>query len=215
MNLPRVYGIVDGEITAKRGLSLSDAAEALLDGGMLMLQLRWKGSYTREVYAEAVRMADACRAAGGMFIINDRSDIALLLDAGVHVGQDDLPPQEVRGLLGLDRAVGVSTHNEGQFAAAMRAPVDYIAVGPIYSTGSKQKPDRVVGVADLARLRRMYEGPLVAIGGITRERAPAVWSAGADSLAVIADLYPDPCTKASVRERAAEWVRVSKHDDTR
>lgn len=232
MRLPAVCGIVDGEVLARKSLPMSIAAEALLEGGLRWLQFRWKGSYTREVYAEASRISEHCRAVGALLMINDRADIALLLDAGVHTGQDDLPPLEVRRIAGRDRIVGVSTHNEAQFVEALGAPVTYIAIGPMYATLSKERPDPVVGTTELARLCRMlpagvegslphgrgsvdssragFDGPVVAIGGITRERAPDVWKAGAGSVAIIGDLYPDHCTKAAVRARAEEWIRIMR-----
>jgi thiamine-phosphate diphosphorylase len=209
MTLPAVYGILDGHCLASRGLSITQAAEALVEGGLRLLQLRWKDTYTREVCAETATVARLCRDAGAVFVINDRADIALLANAGVHTGQDDLAPVAVRRVVGPGTIVGISTHNENQFREAMCAPVDYIALGPVYGTSSKARPDPVVGLSELARLSSLYDGPLVAIGGITRERAPDVWRAGAGSVAVISDLYPEPCTRAPVRSRAEEWIRIA------
>jgi thiamine-phosphate pyrophosphorylase len=216
MTLPPVYAIVDGDVLAKRCLEVVTAAEALLEGGIRLLQLRWKSQFGRHAYEQARQIAALCANAAAQFVVNDRADIAVLLGAGVHVGQEDLIPADVRTIVGPEAFVGVSTHNEAQFAAAVEEPVSYIALGPIYGTVSKERPDPVVGVAELARLRRLWSGPLVAIGGITRERAPEVWSAGADSVAVIADLFPGQnCTKAAVRSRAEEWMRIANEQHRR
>jgi len=206
---PPVYAIVDGECLAQRGLGLTVATEALLDGGVRLLQLRWKGSWTRDVLVEGRRIAALCREAGAQFVVNDRADIALLLDAGIHVGQDDLAMEGVRRVVGAAAFAGVSTHHEGQFRQALNAAADYVALGPIYGTISKDRPDPVVGIQELARLRALTAKPLVAIGGITRDRAPEVWRAGADSVAIISDLYPEPATPVSVRQRAEEWMRLA------
>ena len=128
---------------------------------------------------------------------------------------EDRHDRVVAGQIGLldigpKITVGISTHNEAQFVEAVREPVDYVAIGPICQTSSKERPDPVVGVSELKRLRSLYSGPLVAIGGITRVRAPEVWSAGADSIAVINDLFPvEDCSKATVRARAEEWVNLA------
>ncbi|MFL6284963.1 MAG: thiamine phosphate synthase, partial [Pyrinomonadaceae bacterium] len=129
-------------------------------------------------------------------IINDRADIALALGAdGVHLGQDDMPPEAARSLLGGGAVVGFSTHGVEQAIAAARLPVDYIAVGPIFKTASKENPDPVVGLEGLRRVREAVGRlPLVAIGGVTRENVPSVLDAGADSVAVISALlnHEDP-----------------------
>ena len=126
----------------------------------------------------------------------------MLLDAAVHVGQDDLPPSDTRKLVGPKRIVGFSTHNEAQFRAASDEAIDYVALGPIFGTTSKLNPDPEVGVAELRRLKPLAQVPVVAIGGVTRFTAPEVWAAGADSIAVVGDLYPD------VRRSAEEWLKL-------
>ena len=145
-------------------------------------------------------LAGHARSAGATFIVNDRADIARLARAaGVHVGQDDLTPAEARDVVGPGAIVGVSTHNESQVRTALDAPVDYLAIGPVFETGSKDRPDAVVGVDGVrsaAALTAAREWPLVAIGGITVERAAAVLEAGATSLAVISDLLAgDPAER--------------------
>lgn len=215
MKLSPVYAIVDGGVLANRGLDLVSTTQALLEGGIRLLQLRWKFCYTGDLFEQARQMASLCAEAGATFVINDRADIALLLEAGIHTGQDDLTPADVRRVVGPEALVGVSTHNEEQFLAATEGPVSYIALGPIYGTVSKERPDPVVGTAELARLRPHWTGPLVAIGGITRERAQEVWQSGADSVAIIGDLYPENATVASVRNRAEEWMRIANEQSRR
>jgi thiamine-phosphate pyrophosphorylase len=209
MLLPRVYAILDGPTLQRRQLALADAAEALLQAGIALVQIRWKENWTGDTYRDATAVARMCAGAGAALIVNDRIDMALLLSAGAHVGQDDLPAPEARKLLGNGPLLGLSTHNEAQFAAAVASPVSYIALGPICGTVSKVNPDPVVGIASLQRLRPLSPVPVVAIGGITRRNAPDLWRAGADSVAVIGDLYPEPGTKASVRQRAEEWIAIA------
>lgn len=208
MILPRLYPILDTGMLAQRSCDAVAAAEALLAGGARILQFRHKGHYSRQVFGEAEKVAELCRRAGALFVIDDRADIAILLDAGVHLGQDDLPPRDARRLVGPGRLLGFSTHNEAQLRAAAAEPADYIAAGPIFGTSSKEKPDPVVGVEELRRLRALEARPLVAIGGITRENALAVLEAGADSVAVIGDLLPAECNFKSVRTRTEAWQRL-------
>ena len=147
---------------------------------------------------------------GALFVINDRADMAVLLDAALHIGQDDLPALESRELIGTGRVLGLSTHNEAQLLASNDEPVDYIAIGPLFETGSKRNPDAVVGVEELARLRPLTGRPVVAIGGINARKLPVpCFSAGADSIAVIGDLFPPGVTLKSLRERAEEWMRLT------
>jgi len=210
MILPRLYPILDTGMLAQRNCDVIAAAEAVLAGGARILQFRHKGHYSREVFGAAEKVAELCRRAGSVCVFDDRADIAVLLDAGVHVGQDDLPPQDARRLIGPGRMLGFSTHNEAQLRAAASEPADYIAVGPIFGTTSKEKPDPVVGVEELGRLHAFETRPLVAIGGITRENALAVLEAGADSVAVIGDLLPAECNFESMRERMEQWQKLVK-----
>ena len=200
------YPVLDLELLARRGLPVVQAAEAILEAGARILQFRHKGFFSRDVFEDAQRIAGLCRAAHALFVINDRADIAMLLGAGVHLGQDDLAPADARRM--TDAIIGFSTHNQQQLRAGDHEPVDYLAIGPIFPTGSKLNPDPVVGIDQLRSLRAVTRKPLVAIGGITRETAPAVLDAGADSIAVIGDLYPEACTKASLRTRAEEWLAI-------
>jgi len=130
-------------------------------------------------------------------IMNDRADLCLAAEFdGVHVGQEDLSPESVRGIIGPDRWLGVSTHNPEQMREADLTSADYLAIGPVFSTSNKERPDPVVGLEGVRRARALTRKPLVAIGGITRENAAAVIEAGADSVAVISDLLREPCKSA-------------------
>lgn len=206
--LSRVYPIVDTAALSLRGGAPVSFAEALLEGGARLMQLRHKEHFSRSMFETAKHIRDLCRQAGCVLVINDRADIAALLDAGLHVGQDDLPPALARRVLGPDRLLGFSTHNFAQLAAADSEPVSYLAIGPIFTTASKENPDPQLGLTNFPALRASTTKPLVAIGGITRETAPSVWAAGADSVAVIADLFSAGIEKHSVRERMEEWLSL-------
>lgn len=206
MTLPRLYPIVDTALLAQRNCDPVEAAAALLDAGARILQFRHKGHYSRAVFAQAERIGVLCRQRAASYVVNDRADIAMLLEAGLHVGQNDLYPADARRLIGPHRMLGYSTHNESQLRDALAEPVDYLAIGPIFTTGSKQNPDPVVGVDELRRLRPLVHQPLVSIGGITLENAPLVYKAGADSIAVIGALFAEPCTPDSIRRQAALWL---------
>ena len=210
MRLPRVYPILDTESLDRRAVALETAAAAFLEGGAGILQIRHKGHWSRAFFDSARTVARLCREAGAALIVNDRADFAMLLEAGLHVGQDDLSPRDARRLLGPDAALGYSSHNLAQLCAAGGEPVDYVALGPVFPTATKLNPDPVTGLEEIRRCRSLIEKPLVAIGGITRENAPDVWKAGADSVAVIAGLLPDPATAHSLRERMEQWQLLHK-----
>jgi thiamine-phosphate pyrophosphorylase len=204
--LDRFYPILDSGLLAHGGVDPLELARALAAAGARLVQYRHKAPYTRAIYEQAKAIGAIVQQAGGRFVVNDRADIALMLGAdGVHVGQDDLPPAAVRKIAGDRLLVGFSTHNEDQLRAGDREPVDYLAIGPIFGTASKENPDPVVGVEELRRLRAMTTKPLVAIGGITRERAAAVLAAGADSAAVLSDLVGE-----DLAARTREWVRLTR-----
>ena len=206
MTLPRYYPILDTATLAGLGISAEAAVAAMLAGGIRILQFRHKGHFSRDVFEQAGRVATLCREANAQLILDDRADIARLLDAGLHLGQDDLPPREARRILGAERTLGFSTHNALQLEMAQEQPVDYVATGPIFQTASKQNPDPVVGLAGLRQMRALTARPLVAIGGITRENAHEVLEAGADSLAVIGDAL---CELSELRKRTEEWIRIA------
>jgi thiamine-phosphate pyrophosphorylase len=208
IGLPRLYAILDVDILAPRRMDPLQVCHGWLEAGVRLLQLRAKSLPGGAFLDLADRIAAAARAAGATFIVNDRADLARLSGAdGVHLGQDDLAPADVRRLLGADAIIGLSTHNEAQVRRALDAPVSYIAIGPVFATTSKVKPDPVVGLEGVARAsnlaaRASPPRPVVAIGGITLERAPAVLAAGAASVAVISDLIGD-----NAAARAREFVQ--------
>jgi thiamine-phosphate pyrophosphorylase len=205
MTLPRVYPILDTESLDRCGVAIEAAAAAFLEGGAGILQIRHKGHWTRDFFEQARTVARLCRENGTPLIIDDRADFAMLLDAGLHVGQDDLAPRDARKLIGDDATLGYSSHNMAQLAAAGGEPVDYLAIGPIFATASKRNPDPIVGVEEIRRCRALIDKPLVAIGGITLANARDVWAAGADSVAVIGALLPQPASARALRERMEEW----------
>jgi thiamine-phosphate pyrophosphorylase len=180
-----VYPIVDAGGAA--GRTHLELADAVLAAGAPLLQLRVKGASTRAFVEIARAVKAAADRAGAMLIVNDRADVAHLVDAaGVHLGQTDLPPSAARAILGPQKIVGFSTHSTAQAEAALQeAAIDYLAFGPVFPTRSKENPDPVQGVEVLRAVRGLCRLPLVAIGGIDGESLPAVLAAGADAAAVI------------------------------
>jgi thiamine-phosphate pyrophosphorylase len=200
---PRLYAIIDPALLTTSELVL---AEALAGSGVELIQYRNKTAPSRQFFETSRQLSSALASRGVRFIVNDRPDIALLAGAGgVHVGQDDLGVDEARAICGRQLWVGVSTHTIDQVEAADRTSADYIALGPIFPTTTKENPDAVVGTELLRQARQITAKPLVAIGGITLDRAAEVYQAGADSLAVIRDLT---CA-ASPGERAREYLAVA------
>lgn len=171
-----------------------------------MIQLRDKTASPAEFFESAVEVIDYARPLGVKIVINDRADIALATGAdGVHLGQDDLPPRKARELLGGEAIIGFSTHTLDQAVEALELPVDYIAFGPIFPTGTKENPDAVVGLENLKDVRRTLKAkPLVAIGGITAENVASVIAAGANSAAVISDIVQNGQNITQKLRRLAE-----------
>jgi len=185
-SLPKIYPITDTLIS---GLSHAEQIELLAAGGASLIQLREKRASPREFYQAALEAVSMARKLDVRIIINDRVDIAIAVRAdGVHLGQDDLPPDRARVLLGASRIIGFSTHSLEQALAADLAPVDYVAIGPVLQTSTKERPDPIVGLEAVTEVKRRISKPLVAIGGITLHTALSVIEAGADSIAVISDL---------------------------
>jgi thiamine-phosphate pyrophosphorylase len=200
----RLYAIVDVDAAAAAGWTPPDLARAYIAGGARLLQLRGKQLASGAFLELARTIVEMGRSDGADVIINDRADIAALAQAaGVHVGQEDLSPREVRRVVGNDTAVGLSTHTLEQLEHALGEPITYIAVGPVFSTATKDTGYAEVGlsfVAAAARLAAARGLPLVAIGGITLDRARSVMEAGAASVAVIGDLLATGNPEARVRE---------------
>ena len=194
-------------MTRRSGWTLPDLADAYLAGGARFIQIRSKQSGSGPFLEMCEDLVARARKAGATVIVNDRADIARLSAAdGVHLGQEDLDPVIVRSMLGIAAIIGLSTHSQDQVRAAGQLPVDYIAVGPIFSTSTKETGYAAVGtklVSDARTiLRDEHRGtiPVVAIGGITLDRAPEVIASGAASVAVISDLLSTGNPETRVRE---------------
>lgn len=186
-----LYVILDPLVCPTRSLAdvLRDAAGA----GVRIFQYRNKSVSMKEAYAEASSLRRVAADLGVMFIVNDRCDLALAVDAdGVHLGQEDLPYNEARDIMGSNKCIGLSTHNVEQVKIAERLQPDYIGFGPICTPGSKRDHDPVVGIAGLAQIHALTTIPIFAIGGITLENAGDVIKAGADGVAVISAIVKAP-----------------------
>jgi thiamine-phosphate pyrophosphorylase len=188
--ISRLYAIADAEILAVRGVALADFAGDLRAAGVGLVQYRDKTGSPQEVLRAATILRDAMAGSACRLIMNDRADLAVLAHFdGVHVGQGDLSPADARRVVGTDRIVGVSTHTDDQVRRADQSCANYIAIGPVFATGTKLNSDPVVGLEGVRRARALTTKPLVAIGGITRSNARSVIDAGADSVAVISSLF--------------------------
>lgn len=190
MLLPKIYPITDTQISK---ISHAEQVEKLIEGGATFIQLREKYAAPKDFYAAAKTALEIAQKHAVKIIINDRADIALALKAdGVHLGQDDLPPEQARKILGERAIIGYSTHNLEQAFEAVKMPIDYLAIGPVFATGTKENPDAVVGIEGIKKVRQTIgDFPLVAIGGITLENFAEVLETGADSVAVISNLISD------------------------
>jgi len=201
ISLPRLYAILDADSFPVNG-ELLRFAEELAAGGVTLLQYRNKSGHARQMLAQACSLKNRLGNSVTL-LMNDRADLCLAAEFdGVHIGQDDLPPESARKVIGANRWLGVSTHNPDQIQAADQTSAHYIAIGPVFATASKSNPDPVVGIAGLRQARALTRKPLVAIGGITRANALSVIDAGADSVAVIGDLLKDP------RKSVEEFLRI-------
>jgi thiamine-phosphate pyrophosphorylase len=194
--LPRLYVILDAALLT---IPETECAQKLANAGVRLLQYRNKSASARELFFSSQKLASLLSPLGVSFVVNDRADVAALAGAdGVHVGQEDLGVEEVRHVIGPEKLVGLSTHDLEQFHYAAASSANYIAVGPVFATATKANPDPVVGKEFLRKIRLLTDKPIVAIGGITLERAAAIIDAGADSVAVISDILraPDPGQRA-------------------
>jgi thiamine-phosphate pyrophosphorylase len=196
-----LYAIVDAEGFADTG-SLVLFASELAHGGVTLLQYRNKIGNARLALDQARELKRRLPAQVKL-IMNDRADLCMAAAFdGVHLGQEDLSPEGARKVIGPELWLGVSTHNPEQLREADATSADYLALGPVFATGSKQKPDPVVGLEGVRQARILTRKPLVAIGGITRANCRSVIDAGADSVAVIADLRVEP------RKSAEAFLRI-------
>src|SRR5262245_9574679 len=204
--LPRLYAIADSSFGDPVRL-----AESLFEGGSRLVQVRNKTGSARELLDQVDRIL-SCAPDDATIIVNDRTDVALAAGAGgVHLGQTDLTPSLAREILGPNSMIGISTHNFDQAIEASKLPVDYIAVGPIFSTTTKKNPDPVIGMEGLAAICKATTKPVVAIGGIKLDRVVEVLQAGASSIAVIRDLLDTP----DIAARVQHWIEVLKQVESR
>ena len=174
-------------------------ARLLLDAGARVMQLRLKDASSRDFLAAAREIAASCRERGAMLIVDDRVDIAMLAGAdGVHLGQEDLPLEAARRLVGREMIIGISTHSVEQALAAERGGADYIGFGPLYPGGLRNNAAGK-GLELLREVRTAVRVPIVAIGGITEAKVPEALAAGADACAIITDVLRSPDVAAKVR----------------
>jgi len=200
--LPRLYVILDGALLT---VPETGCAQELAAAGVRLLQFRNKRASARELFECAKRLSSLLIPQGVKFVVNDRADVASAAEAsGVHVGQEDLRAEAARSVIGPGRLLGVSTHNLDQFKEAAATTADYIAVGPIFATGTKANPDPIVGTDFIRKVRPLTDKPIVAIGGITLERASEIIESGADSVAVISDILGAP----DLAMRARQYLDV-------
>ena len=182
MILPRLYPILDAELLAARSLPLAAVASELRAAGVTLLQYRDKNGSPQEVLRACAALRKAFISSDCRLILNDRADLAVLANFdGVHVGQGDLSPEDARRVIGPDRIVGVSAHSPEQVRIAEQSCADYIAIGPVFVTGTKPNASPVVGLEGVRRARALTTKPLVAIGGITRANARSITDADANS----------------------------------
>ena len=199
MKLPKLYVIADAAVLRRRGVELRDFCLELREAGVGLVQWRDKDGAPQEVLTGAAVLREVFAGSECRLVMNDRADLALLAGfGGVHVGQGDVSPEDVRRVMGLGGVIGVSTHTEAQVVAAEAGCADYVAIGPVFATGTKVDAEAVVGLEGVRRARVLTGKPLVAIGGITRENARSVLEAGADSVAVISGLFVEGESVAQV-----------------
>jgi thiamine-phosphate pyrophosphorylase len=198
---PRFYPILDAGCFPNAAAMLAAACE-LQAAGVKLLQYRNKRDSAGRILEDAKQLRQVLGSSVNL-IMNDRADLCLAAEFdGVHVGQEDLSAESARRVIGADLWLGVSTHNSEQLRQADTTTADYVAIGPVFATSSKENPDPVVGLDGVRRARELTQKPLVAIGGINRANALDVIRAGADAVAVISDLLPAP------RKSAEEFFRI-------
>lgn len=197
-SLNRLYIILDPSVCPER--SLVEVLTASAEAGASLFQYRNKTASMKEAYVEALALRQAATKAGVLFIVNDRCDLALAVDAdGVHLGQGDLPLDLARKVMGPDKLIGISTHNPDQVRDASAGKPDYLGFGPIFPPGSKQDHDPVVGLEGLRAMRKLTSLPIFAIGGIQIGQVGEVMEAGADGVAVISAILKAADVREAVR----------------
>ncbi len=207
-SLPGFYAIIDAGVLMKRRVDLSDFARAIRDAGVQLVQYRDKNSAPQTILHNAEIIRDIFAGSGCLLMMNDRADLAALAGwDGVHVGQGDLSPEDARRVVGAGSWVGVSTHSEEQVRLAELSCADYVAVGPVFATGTKRDAEPVIGLAGVTLARALTKKPLVAIGGVTRANARSVLEAGADSIAVIGALIDEGESVAKVARDFLDVLR--------
>ena len=205
-----LYPILDASFLPVEGRAefLERLVKELTEAGVGILQYRNKQGDERQILADASVMRKATDTSSLQLILNDWPKLVVAANFdGVHVGQTDVSPSGARSIVGLKRIVGVSTHYEAQLRAADREPVDYIAIGPVFATATKENPDPVVGLEGVRLARGITRKPLVAIGGITAGNAARVREAGADSVAVISAIFEPGGAPGDAARRAREFLR--------
>jgi thiamine-phosphate pyrophosphorylase len=206
--IPRLYAIADAGVLSTWGISIEEFAADLREAEVDLVQYRDKSGSPQQVLEAAAQLRSQFQGSACRLIMNDRADLAVLANAGgVHVGQDDLSPEDARAVVGPGRWIGISTHRDEQVIAADLTCADYVAIGPVFATGTKVDHDPVIGLEGVRRARQLTSKPLVAIGGITRENARSVIEAGADSVAVISALLARGDTVAKVARDFLEILR--------
>lgn len=202
-----IYGITSRDF----GFGQEQSALYLLKAGIKIIQYREKDAPTKKMYNEAMRIRELCRQYGALFIVNDRMDIALAVDAdGVHVGQDDMPLELVKKIYGdrSDRIIGVSVRNEQEVLAAQALNADYLGAGAVYPTSTKQDSTSI-GLDMLARIMKVSTVPVYAIGGIGKQHLKELRSYGVYGAAVISAMLNTPDPEKTAREFTDVWGAAS------
>ena len=207
-SFPPLHAIVDVDVAARAGWDPLRLAQAFFEGGAGCVQVRAKSLASGPLLELSRAVVEAARPFGAAVIVNDRADVARLAGAaGVHVGQEDLSPADVRAVLGPHAIVGFSTHTLDQFERALREPASYLAIGPVFGTSTKATGYDAVGLALVEAAAGLDSTrPIVAIGGVTLDNAASAWAAGARSVAVIGDLLAggDPRARVASYNRLAD-----------
>jgi thiamine-phosphate pyrophosphorylase len=206
--LPKLYAIADVGVLSQKGIDPSDFVCALRAADVRLVQYRDKDASPQIILRNAAEIRESFSGQDCLLVMNDRADLAVLTGwDGIHVGQGDLLPADVRQIVGPERWIGVSTHTEKQVSVADMSCADYVAVGPVFATGTKPDAEAVIGLEGVRRARALTRKPIVAIGGITRGNAKSVIDAGADSVAVISGLFAHGETVEKVARDFLEILR--------